>query len=486
MKTTTIVAATVGVLAVATIGYAVYFDSKRQTDPEFKRKLKRERKRAEKVAKAEAKKLSEQSAQDIEEFLATVKEEDFPTSMEEREKFCMAQLSAGEELFMKGPEHYSLAAICFYMALKVYPAPAELVMVFQKTIPPEVFTVVMGMLSKDVQSKEEKYYTVFPPKEMNVKVEEKPEGLDANGQRMTRRGLVATKSFAKGEVIYTETPVISALEPSLEGKNFCHYCLKEMISRDLMIPCSQCSVAVFCSESCKTSAAQEFHDILCTKNIKGADNDGSATSAPGAQALRDYTKETRNIVPAMLARFLAKMVHDEALNSGAEYNAFDHLERLIYVEQTMGPDEEKEMELLKLALGSSIPGIDQFITEERYLVMKGRLLYNLYGVSSGISPALSVKPLPESHRSVRDRPITGAGLYRATSYLMHSCQPNAKIVFSGRDHTVSVVATENIRAGDELQVGYIKNGKLSTEQRRLELFTKYRLQCSCPLCEMTD
>lgn len=50
-----------------------------------------------------------------------------------------------------GPENYSKAAICFYKALKVYPAPAELVMVFQKTIPPEVFTVVMGMLSKDVR-----------------------------------------------------------------------------------------------------------------------------------------------------------------------------------------------------------------------------------------------------------------------------------------------------------------------------------------------
>lgn len=87
---------------------------------------------------------------------------------------------------------------------------------------------------------------------------------------------------------------------------------------------------------------------------------------------------------------------------------------------------------------------------------------------------------------MRDRPITGAGLYKATSYLMHSCEPNTKIVYSSRDHTVSLVATENIRSGDELQVGYIKNGKLSTEQRRLELFTKYRLQCSCALCEMTD
>ncbi|KAF9915400.1 hypothetical protein FBU30_002029 [Linnemannia zychae] len=475
VKASTVAVATIGVLAVAAIGYAVYFDSKRQTDPEFKRKLKRERKRAEKLAKAEAKRLADKSTEDIEDFLASVTEDDFPTSMEEREKFCMAQLSAGEELFVKGPENYSQAAICFYKALKVYPAPAELVMVFQKTIPPEVFTIVMGMLSKDVQSKEEKYYTVFPPKEMNVKVEEKPEGLDVNGQKVVRRGLVATKKFSKGEVIYTEKPVISSLEPSLEGKNFCHYCLKEMISKDLMTPCNTCSAVVFCSEECRKSAGQEFHDILCTKDTKGA-----------AQALRDYTKESRNIVPGILAKFLAKMVYDESSNSGAEYNSFDHLERLVYVEKPLGPDEEKEMELLKAALEASIPGIDQFITEKRYMTMKARLLYNLYGVSSAISTSLSVKPLPETHRSVRDRPITGGGLYRATSYLMHSCEPNVKVAFSSRDHTVSVIATEDIQAGDELMVGYIKNGKLSTEQRRLELYTKYHLQCSCALCEMTD
>src|SRR5690554_4197096 len=31
-----------------------------------------------------------------------------------------------------GPQGYGEAAICFYKALKVYPAPAELVMVYQK------------------------------------------------------------------------------------------------------------------------------------------------------------------------------------------------------------------------------------------------------------------------------------------------------------------------------------------------------------------
>jgi len=54
------------------------------------------------LAKAEAKKLANKNGQDVEDFLASTKDEDFPTSMEEREQFCMAQLSAGEALFMQG------------------------------------------------------------------------------------------------------------------------------------------------------------------------------------------------------------------------------------------------------------------------------------------------------------------------------------------------------------------------------------------------
>jgi len=90
------------------------------------------------------------------------------------------------------------------------------------------------------------------------------------------------------------------------------------------------------------------------------------------------------------------------------------------------------------------------------------------------------------HRSVRDAPITGVGFYRVSSYLMHSCESNVKIVFSEHDHKASLVTTREVKAGDELVIGYIHNGSLSTEGRRLELFTKYRFRCMCPMCETTD
>ncbi|KAF9429826.1 hypothetical protein BGZ94_009354 [Podila epigama] len=477
MKTSHIVAATVGTIAVASIGYAIYFDSKRRNDPEFRRKLKKERKRAQKQAKEEEKKNVTRTAKSVEEALASINEEDFPTAMEDREKFCMEQLAAGEALFNQGAEGYDAAAVCFYKALKVYPAPAELVMVYQKTIPPEVFTLVMGMLSMDVHKKQQKYYTVFPPSEMNVKVEEMPEGVTAEGQKVIRRGLVAAKDIAAGETIYSEKPIISSLEPSLEGKEFCHYCMRQLGEDEGKVPCPTCTKVVFCSAACEKSASTEFHAVLCTKDSDDADQP--------EQALYNYTKETNYKYPEMIAKFLVRMVHEETLNTGEEYNLFDHIERLRFLEVRPSVAEEKEIALLKKTLGSKIPGIEEFINEERYLTLKGKLLYNAYGLSTSLDAERAVEPSPEPVRSVHDAPVVGAGFYRVTSYMSHSCVPNTRIVFADHDHNMSVVATQDIKAGEELHVGFIdqKNGSLSTEQRRQELFQHYRFKCMCPLCE---
>ncbi|KAF9974376.1 hypothetical protein BGZ73_002227 [Actinomortierella ambigua] len=478
MKTSTVVAATVGALAVGFVGYAIYFDSKRRNDPEFRRKLKKERKRLMKQAKEEQEKKQKSSAKSIEEVLAGINEQEFPTSMEEREKFCMEQLSMGEALFTRGPEGYEMAAICFYKALKVYPSPAELVMVYQKTVPPEVFTLVMEMLSIDVHKKQAKYYTVFPPSDMNVKVKEIPEGVTADGQKVMRRGLVVTKGVKAGEVIFSEAPIISALEPSLEGLNFCHYCLKEIVPEESKVPCADCTKVVYCSEKCMSTAKVEFHAALCTKDeIDGAKKD-----------LFDYSKETNSKYPEMIAKFLVRMVHEDSVSKDEEFNLFDHIERLRFLEVRPSAAEQQEILLLKQALGSEIPGLGEFVNEERYLTLKGKLLYNAYGVSTSMDADRAVEPSPEKCRSVHDAPVVGAGFYRVTSYMSHSCDPNAKITFPEHTHNLTLVATKDIEAGEELHVGFIdqKNGSLSTEQRRQALFQHYRFKCMCPRCEAPE
>lgn len=65
-------------------------------------KTEKERKRAQKQAKEDEQKNVTRTAQSIEDALANINENEFPTSMEDREKFCMDQLSTGEALFTQG------------------------------------------------------------------------------------------------------------------------------------------------------------------------------------------------------------------------------------------------------------------------------------------------------------------------------------------------------------------------------------------------
>jgi len=51
-----------------------------------------------------------------------------------------------------GEPGYLDAALCFYKALKVYPNPVELIMIYQKTVPEAVFNLVYEMMSIEVEN----------------------------------------------------------------------------------------------------------------------------------------------------------------------------------------------------------------------------------------------------------------------------------------------------------------------------------------------
>ena len=79
-------------------GYAVYFDHKRRTDPEFRKALKRESRREARVAKEQAEVAGEQQKRAIKAAVNKAKEEGFPTDVEERETYFMNEVGQGEVL----------------------------------------------------------------------------------------------------------------------------------------------------------------------------------------------------------------------------------------------------------------------------------------------------------------------------------------------------------------------------------------------------
>lgn len=106
------------------IGYCIYFDRKRRSDPQFRRKL-RERRRQEKLNQKNKKSSAVPDLKD-------------PEAMQ---KFFMQEIQLGEELLAQGEieegvEHLSNAvAICGQRQ--------QLLQVLQQTLPPQVFQLLV-------------------------------------------------------------------------------------------------------------------------------------------------------------------------------------------------------------------------------------------------------------------------------------------------------------------------------------------------------
>lgn len=79
-------------------GYAVYFDHKRRSDPEFRKALKRESRREARAAKEEAEAQGQEQKQAIKTAVDQAKEEGFPTDVEDKEAYFMNEVGQGELL----------------------------------------------------------------------------------------------------------------------------------------------------------------------------------------------------------------------------------------------------------------------------------------------------------------------------------------------------------------------------------------------------
>ena len=84
------------------LAYAVYFDHKRQTDPEFRKALKRNNRRMERAVKEEAEAHGAMQREVIKKVVQQAKDEGFPTDLEDKESYFMSQVAQGEALTGEG------------------------------------------------------------------------------------------------------------------------------------------------------------------------------------------------------------------------------------------------------------------------------------------------------------------------------------------------------------------------------------------------
>lgn len=140
------------------LAYAAYFDYRRRANPDFRRNLRRNERRQARVEKEEAEASTRRQREAIKAKVNEAKEEGFPVGVEEREAYFNDQVMLGEMLSSDGAylpppqrEPFSStatsmlmtqtaskavdSALAFYKGLKVYPAPGDLIKIYDSTVP---------------------------------------------------------------------------------------------------------------------------------------------------------------------------------------------------------------------------------------------------------------------------------------------------------------------------------------------------------------
>ena len=88
----------------------------------------------------------------------------------------------------------------------------------------------------------------------------------------------------------------------------------------------------------------------------------------------------------------------------------------------------------------------------------------------------------------------GSALYTLSSYANHSCIPSATLTFPHNTTELHLIATQDLKRGDEVTVAYVDISQHENEKeqetvlearrrRRLELIQGWRFACACVKCE---
>lgn len=240
------------------------------------------------------------------------------------------------------------------------------------------------------------------------------------------RGLFTTKLIKKGSLIFDNKPLVIGPRVDNVIGLYCTVCYK--ISDHIFKCDNNVCLMQLCSKECKIALEHKQMCDFITKNwIPKSNYKRSETLCRVQIYLKFLLLEDKNLL-----NILQKS--ETTLN-------FQEIDDLYYKYDV--PDEQRNF----MSVINSILKINSF-----------RIASN-----------------------PQDRKILLRGLYPLSSFLNHSCVPNTRNIFQ-KDYTMSVFATKDIKAGEEILTCY--TGFLwSTPARRCQIYKTKKFWCKCRRCD---
>lgn len=128
-------------LAAGALGYCLYFDYQRRHNPDFRKSIYLKKRHAEKKEKLKLEASRAERTEFLKQRLAESLLAD-PLNTTKKEESFIAEVTKAEKLAAIVGKEVD-AAIHFYRALSIYPDPAAILEIYQKSVPADVYELIM-------------------------------------------------------------------------------------------------------------------------------------------------------------------------------------------------------------------------------------------------------------------------------------------------------------------------------------------------------
>ncbi|ELT87827.1 hypothetical protein CAPTEDRAFT_118237 [Capitella teleta] len=288
------------------------------------------------------------------------------------------------------------------------------------------------------------------------------------------RFITAVRNIAPGEIVLIEKPFASVLLRA-NYSNHCHHCLKHTLEG---IPCRTCPDARFCSEACRDTAMQTYHQYECSV-LNTLHH--SQINKFGCLAFRAITKQSYQSLKDIRAQDLPlNGCHSDGLYRPQDYNTIIQLvthakDRPV---QDLFHRTVMAVYLLKLLQQTSYFNGEEDVEMQAYIA--GLFLSHLqsFPCNAHEVPELYLDPNAIDLSMPNE---LGAGIYSTLSLFNHSCDPGVNRNFYG--DTCVVRAIKTIRKGHQVSDNYGALYATNTlKERHDKLQPQYFFSCRCEPC----
>lgn len=325
------------------------------------------------------------------------------------------------------------------------------------------------------------------------------------------RGMVSKGEVPPSTLVHIEEPYVAIILKQSRDSH-CHYCFDELPADP--VPCTSCSIPLYCSETCRARAGGEM-----PRNSEAEAAIGNHESIP-----RDLKKHFEDITLKMINEENVDQFHEhEHECSGANWTAVlpselvlagrvivkalqergDFLDNAEPEEpmdlsrsySELAPDVKLESHIYSIVLLCCLQRSCSFeipinaVSVSRTIILLSQIRVNSMAVVR--MKSLDRHCLQDSsgenlssngfNASSIEQVKVGQAIYARGSLFNHSCRPNVHIYFLSRN--LYIRTTEQVPKGHPLELSYGPQiGQWTCKDRQKFLKEEYSFQCRCSGC----